>query len=69
MKLAEQTDVDVAILGGGLAGNLLARQLSRSLPGLRIGLYEKSREASWKVGESVVEIGSHYLIKRLGLSR
>ena len=62
-------DVDVAILGGGLAGNLLARQLTRTLPGLRIGLYEKSRETSWKVGESVVEIGSHYLVKRLGMSR
>ena len=62
-------DLDVAILGGGLAGNLLARQLVRTVPGLRIGLYEKSRETSWKVGESVVEIGSHYLIKRQGLSR
>jgi flavin-dependent dehydrogenase len=69
VKKAEKTDVDVAILGGGLAGNLLARQLTRATPGLRIGLYEKSRETSWKVGESVVEIGSHYLVKRLGLSR
>ena len=69
MKAAQATDVDVAIIGGGLAGNLLARQLGRTVPGLRIGLYEKSRETSWKVGESVVEIGSHYLVKRLGLSR
>lgn len=63
------TDFDVAILGGGLAGNLLARQLTRSSSGLRIGLFEKSTESSWKVGESVVEIGSHYLITRQGLSR
>ncbi|MEX2207939.1 MAG: FAD-dependent monooxygenase [Myxococcota bacterium] len=63
------TDLDVAILGGGLAGNLLARQIARTVPGLRIALFEKSTETSWKVGESVVEIGSHYLIKRLGLSR
>ncbi len=63
------SDLDVAILGGGLAGNLLARQLVRSVPGLRIALYEKSTETNWKVGESVVEIGSHYLIKRQGLSR
>ena len=62
-------DLDVAILGGGLAGGLLARQLARGVPGLRIGVYEKSTETSWKVGESVVEIGSHYLIKRQGLSR
>jgi flavin-dependent dehydrogenase len=64
-----KTDFDVAIMGGGLAGNLLARQLTRTLPGVRIGLFEKSTESSWKVGESVVEIGSHYLITRQGLSR
>ena len=64
-----KTDFDVAIMGGGLAGNLLARQLTRSVPGARIGLFEKSTESSWKVGESVVEIGSHYLITRQGLSR
>ena len=69
MKSAGRTDLDVAIVGGGLAGNLLARQLTRSAPGLRIAMFEKSREPSWKVGESVVEIGSHYLVKRLGLSR
>ena len=62
-------DLDVAILGGGLAGNLLARQLSRSVPGLRMAVFEKATESSWKVGESVVEIGSHYLITRQGLSR
>jgi flavin-dependent dehydrogenase len=64
-----KTDFDVAIMGGGLAGNLLARQLTRSVPGARIGLFEKSTEPSWKVGESVVEIGSHYLVTRQGLSR
>ncbi|MGH2900069.1 MAG: NAD(P)/FAD-dependent oxidoreductase, partial [Solirubrobacteraceae bacterium] len=62
-------DLDVAILGGGLAGNLLARQLTRTVPGLRIAIFEKATESSWKVGESVVEIGSHYLIKQQGLSR
>ena len=62
-------DLDVAILGGGLAGNLLARQLTRMVPGLRMAIFEKSTESSWKVGESVVEIGSHYLIKQQGLSR
>jgi flavin-dependent dehydrogenase len=65
----EKPDYDVAIMGAGLAGNLLARQLTRTLPGVRIGLFDKSAESSWKVGESVVEIGSHYLITRQGLSR
>jgi flavin-dependent dehydrogenase len=69
VSAATSAGLDVAILGGGLAGNLLARQLVRAVPGVRVALYEKSTETSWKVGESVVEIGSHYLIKRLGLTR
>jgi len=60
--------LDVAILGGGFAGNLVARQLTRARPGLDIGVFERAAERSGKVGESVVELGSHYLIKRLGLS-
>lgn len=62
-------DLDVAVLGGGLAGNLLARQLRRRLPGLRVGLFERSAARSYKVGESTVEIASHYLVRRQGLSR
>jgi len=61
--------LDVAILGGGLAGNFLARQLRRALPDLRIGLFEKATERSWKVGESSVEITGNYLVRRLALSR
>jgi len=60
--------VDVAILGGGLAGNLLARQLRRTLPTLSVALFERTRETSFKVGESTVEIASNYLTRRLGLS-
>ncbi len=60
--------VDVAIVGGGLAGALLARQLRRAVPEASIALFEKSTERRYKVGESTVEIATHYLIKRLGLS-
>ena len=59
---------DVAIIGAGLAGNLLARQLRRTLPHLEIGLFEKNMTTSFKVGESMVEMASNYLIRRLGLS-
>ncbi len=58
----------VAILGGGMAGSLLARQLVRQLPGHRIGVFEKKREHSYTVGESMVEIASNYFVRRLGLS-
>ena len=60
--------VDGAIVGGGLAGGLLARQLRRALPDASIALFEKSMARRYKVGESTVEIATHYLIKRLGLS-
>jgi len=62
---------DVAILGGGLAGGCLARQLRQEAPALRIMVVEKRPhpvpEAAFKVGESSVEIGAHYFQKRLGL--
>lgn len=64
-------DFDVAILGGGLAGASLARQLQLEAPELRVLVIEKRqhpvREAAFKVGESSVEIGAHYFQKRLGL--
>lgn len=62
------THLDVAILGGGLAANLLARQLRIQLPQLEVGVYERSTETRFKVGESSVEIAGDYLIRRLKLS-
>ena len=60
--------VDVAILGGGLAGNLLARQLRLYSPNVSVALFEKSTERGYKVGESTVEVATHYLIRRQLLS-
>jgi flavin-dependent dehydrogenase len=61
-------ELDVAIVGGGLAGNLLARQLRLSHRELRIGLFEKSTETSYKVGEATVELTANHLVRKLGLS-
>jgi flavin-dependent dehydrogenase len=62
---------DVVILGGGLAGQTLARQLKRSRPSARVLVTELRPhpvpESAHKVGESTVEIGSHYFAKVLGL--
>lgn len=60
---------DVAVLGGGLAGNAIARQLKRRLPEARILLCERAPDRSWKVGESSVEIAGNYLTRKLGLGR
>lgn len=61
-------ELDVAILGGGLAGNLLAHQLQRRMPALRVGLFERETETSFKVGEATVELSANHLIRRHGLS-
>ena len=62
---------DVVILGGGLAGLTLALQLNDTNPDLAIVILERrtfpAPEAAYKVGESTVEIGSHYLSHTLGL--
>jgi len=61
---------DVAIVGGGIAGTLLARQLRARLPGLRVTVFERGAAGgSFKVGESTVEIAAHYLVRRQKLAQ
>ncbi len=68
-----ETHYDVAILGGGLAGLTLARQLLLKHPSLQIAVLEKRRfpvaETAHKVGESTVEIGAHYFGEQLQLKK
>lgn len=70
--IANQT-YDVAVLGGGLAGLTLARQLLLKHPNLKIALLEKRTfpvsETAYKVGESTVEIGAHYFGEELQLKK
>ena len=64
-------EVDVLIIGGGLSGLTLARQLRRSRSDISILVVDKAQfpvpEAAFKVGESTVEMGAHYLRDVLGL--
>ncbi|AFW94563.1 MULTISPECIES: FAD-dependent monooxygenase [Nostocales] len=63
---------DVVICGGGLAGLTLARQLKLQKPNMAIAVLDKmsglSPEASFKVGESTVEVGAFYLANTLQLT-
>ncbi len=62
---------DVVIAGGGLAGLTLAKQLKMANNELTIVIIEKRKfpvpETIGKVGESTVEIGSHYFSEKLNL--
>ena len=64
---------DVTILGGGLAGLTLARQLLMKQPTLRLAVIDKRQfpvcETTCKVGESTVEIGAHYFGEELQLKK
>lgn len=62
---------DVVICGGGLAGMTLARQLKLKMPNISILVCDRFARplptAAFKVGESTVEIGSHYFTEVLQL--
>ena len=62
---------DVIIAGGGLAGLTLTIQLKRANPELSILVLEmragNAPESSHKVGESTVELGTHYIREVLDL--
>ncbi len=64
---------DVIILGGGLAGQCLGRQLILNNQKLNILIIERNKfpvqESAHKVGESTVELGSYYLSSVLGLEQ
>lgn len=71
-NFSSETDYDVAICGGGLAGLTLGRQLKLKQPNLSVVVLDKMArplpEAGFKVGESTVEVGAFYLANTLQLT-
>ncbi len=72
-KGAKKNSYDVVILGGGLASLTLSLQLKKTRPEISILILEmrnsQASVAGHKVGESTVELGSHYLREVLNLKR
>lgn len=65
------SEYDAIVCGGGLAGLTLAYQLRREAPEASVAVIERTTrplpEACHKVGESSVELSSHYFDQVLGL--
>ncbi|MCG8424231.1 MAG: TauD/TfdA family dioxygenase [Proteobacteria bacterium] len=58
---------DVLIVGAGMAGSCLARQLRRQQPNLTIINIDKRTSFSYWIGESTVEAWEDYMTRTLGL--
>jgi flavin-dependent dehydrogenase len=59
---------DVVILGSGIAGGFLTRQLKLTRPELSILTLEaQEKMTDYKVGESTVEVAANYMIRKLNL--
>jgi flavin-dependent dehydrogenase len=62
-------DYDVVVVGGAFSGSATALLLKREHPDLRVLVVEKKASFDRKVGESVIELGSWFLTRKLGLDR
>ncbi|MCP6759716.1 MAG: tryptophan halogenase [Fischerella sp. CENA71] len=71
MHSTQLSEYDVIVLGTGFAGNCQVRHLLLKIPDIRVALIdphlEEDLEADFKPGESMIEIGTLFVCKELGL--
>ncbi|MCP4867323.1 MAG: tryptophan halogenase [Proteobacteria bacterium] len=69
--MSSEHHFDVVIMGGGIGGNMQARHLLRTIPGIKVAVIDPrsdERIASvHKIGESTVEIAAIFMSQELGL--
>ena len=65
--IPENTDYDVLIVGGSVAGTSFASLLKERRPDTRIAVVEQSRMFTRRVGEATVEVSGAFLSRFLGL--
>lgn len=69
--ITDRKDYDVVVMGGGLAGLSIARQILLGAPEATVLVVERMEhpvpEAAHKVGEATVEMSAHYFAEALGL--
>ncbi|MGB0582315.1 MAG: NAD(P)/FAD-dependent oxidoreductase [Limisphaerales bacterium] len=65
---SEETEFDVVIMGGALAGSATAILLLDKDPSLRILILERSEQLGRRVGEATVEVSTFFLQRCLGLT-
>jgi flavin-dependent dehydrogenase len=67
MSVPQQTEYDVIIIGGALAGAATANLLLQKEPQLKVLIVEKSTAFTRRVGEATVEVSGYFLGRVLGL--
>jgi flavin-dependent dehydrogenase len=65
----QETNCDVAVIGGALSGAATALLLRREDPSLKVVIIEKNDTFKRRVGEATVEVSGYFLCRVLGMTK